>query len=141
MNIVMEFANAGTLEGVIKEHARDGTKIKEEYIKKVLFQILLGLRHCHDRKILHRDIKPENIFLSDEGKVVKLGDFGISKMLESHKGAMAKTQKGTLAHMSPEVYMGKQYDSKSDIWAIGTTLYSLMTKDALFKQKGIGEHE
>jgi len=68
---------------------------------------------------LHRDIKALNIFLTN-GDCVKLGDFGISKMLGA---TIAKTQVGTYENMSPEVYQNDPYDTKSDIWAAGTLLY------------------
>lgn len=51
---------------------------------------------------------------------MKLGDFGISKMLGA---TIAKTQVGTYENMSPEVYQNDPYDTKSDIWAAGTLLY------------------
>ena len=59
-----------------------GQRFKESEVLSVFVQILLGLKHCHEKNILHRDIKPLYIFLTKEGKA-KLGDFGISKMVDS----------------------------------------------------------
>ena len=73
---------------------------------------------------MHRDIKPLNLFMTAQG-TVKLGDFGISRVL-NRSMSLAKTQVGTYYHMSPEVWQGKPYNLKSDIWSLGTLLYQLM---------------
>lgn len=75
--------------------------IKEEVIWRILCQLCLALRECHCRKVkvLHRDIKPANIFM-DENLNVKLGDFGLAKML-SEKSKYAHTNVGTPYYMSP----------------------------------------
>ena len=70
-----------------------GRRLPEEAILDLFVQICLALKHVHDRKILHRDIKPENIFLM-ASNVVKLGDFGVAKVL-SNTLACADTQTGT----------------------------------------------
>lgn len=77
----------------------------------------------HNKNILHRDIKTQNMFLS-RNDVIKLGDFGISKMLGT-QNKMAQTMLGTPYFMSPEVCKGKEYGQKSDIWAIGCAIYEM----------------
>ena len=59
----------------------------------IFVQICLALKHVHAQKILHRDLKSQNIFLTKKG-VVKLGDFGIAKVLDN-TGDVARTQIGT----------------------------------------------
>ena len=81
----------------------------------------LGLKHCHDRKILHRDLKPENIFVTQQD-IIKLGDFGVAKVLNTTL-SKADTLVGTFAYLSPEVLTESPYDGKSDIWALGIVLY------------------
>ena len=78
----------------------------------------------HSKKILHRDIKTQNIFITKG--VLKLGDFGISKELET-MNMKAQTACGTPYFMPPEVCLGKPYDNKADVWAIGVILYELIT--------------
>ena len=83
----------------------------EGVIWKIFMQILLALRECHYRgikgsKILHRDLKPSNIFF-DNNNNVKLGDFGLSKIIkcdnpEGNNDAFANTNVGTPYYMSPE---------------------------------------
>ena len=85
----------------------------------------MTLEYIHGRKVLHRDIKVSNIFLS-KNNTVKLGDFGISKVLESTQ-EIANTVVGTPYYMSPEVCENKPFSFKSDVWALGCVLYELCT--------------
>ena len=76
----MEYADNGTLEGVIDARIRSGNPLSEDEILNYFTQLCLAIKHCHDRKILHRDIKGDNIFLNSRN-IIKLGDFGVSKIL------------------------------------------------------------
>lgn len=89
------------------------------------FQIALALKHVHDKNILHRDLKTQNIFLT-KASMVKLGDFGIAKVLNSET-EMARTVIGTPYYLSPELCEDQPYNQKSDIWALGCVLYELTT--------------
>ncbi len=91
--------------------------------------------YIHGRKILHRDIKSQNIFLTTN-HTVKLGDFGISKLLESTNEA-AMTVVGTPYYMSPEVCENKPYTFKSDVWALGCVLYELCTLQHAFSASNL----
>lgn len=75
--IVMDYADGGDLYKAIKN--QKSVHFTEEQILDWFVQLCLGLKHVHDRKILHRDLKSQNIFLTST-KMVKLGDFGISKV-------------------------------------------------------------
>lgn len=76
-----------------------GATLPEETIVKWMVQICLALKHVHDRKILHRDIKTQNIFVAGNG-LLKLGDFGVSKVLASTH-SLAATGVGTPYYLSP----------------------------------------
>lgn len=88
-------------------------------------QILCALKYCHSpakpgfavgKKVVHRDLKPANIMLTDEG-VIKLCDFGFAREIDFDNSAM--TLVGSPMYMAPEVFQGKTYDEKCDIWSLG----------------------
>lgn len=151
--IYMEYCGGGDLGAVIRELKQKGKIAKEDFVWRILSQLVAALYRCHygidpsepgdsmrpaDSKILstrtsstilHRDLKPENIFL-DGDKSVKLGDFGLSKIMQSHD--FASTYVGTPFYMSPEICAAERYTLKSDIWAVGCIIYELCTKDPPF---------
>lgn len=100
-------------------------------------QICLALKHIHDRKIMHRDIKPHNVFLTRRG-ICKLGDFGVSKVLNKTR-SKAQTLIGTPVYLAPEIILGKGYDMKSDMWAIGIVLYEMMALKSPWTASSLGE--
>ena len=94
----------------------------------------MAVMAMHNKNILHRDIKTQNIFIDDKG-VHKLGDFGISRELK--QDAKAMTACGTPYFMPPEVCLGKPYDSKADVWAIGVIIYELIMLKKPFRGEQI----
>eukprot|EP00292_Cryptomonas_paramecium_P009045 CAMPEP_0113712618 /NCGR_PEP_ID=MMETSP0038_2-20120614/31495_1 /TAXON_ID=2898 /ORGANISM="Cryptomonas paramecium" /LENGTH=249 /DNA_ID=CAMNT_0000639171 /DNA_START=32 /DNA_END=778 /DNA_ORIENTATION=+ /assembly_acc=CAM_ASM_000170 len=124
--IVMAFADGGDLTGRIKVQQGLRKGFSEDQILDWFVQICLGMKHVHDRKILHRDLKSQNIFLTGSHKIIKLGDFGIAKVLDSTNG-FAKTSIGTPYYLSPEICEGRPYSFKSDVWSLGVVLYELCT--------------
>lgn len=95
------------------------------------------MKFIHNKNIIHRDLKPENIFLDIENKV-KLGDFGISKILEN-KNDFANTEIGTPFYLSPEICKGEKYNYKTDIWNIGCIVYELINLKRPFSSTAINE--
>ena len=98
-------------------------KFTEEEIMNWMIQIFIAIEYIHSQKIIHRDIKASNIFLSSI-EIVKLGDFGISRVLENSMEA-AITVVGTPFYMSPELCQNKPYTMKADIWSLGCLLYEI----------------
>ncbi|CAJ1401543.1 unnamed protein product [Effrenium voratum] len=119
--IVMEYCSGGDVRKAIKEKAKQGGYFSEEQIMTWFVQLCQALQYIHSEKVLHRDLKTSNIFLSEDGSI-KLGDFGISRVLEGTTEA-AVTIVGTPYYMSPEVCRSEPYNWKSDIWALGCVLY------------------
>ena len=115
----------GDLAHHIKRNKQKGEQFSEEEIFNWFIQICMALEYVHSKKIIHRDIKTQNAFLTGN-KTIKLGDFGISKVLESTNAA-AMTVIGTPYYMPPENCQSEPYTSKSDVWALGIILYELCT--------------
>lgn len=92
----------------------------EDQIIQLALDMCSALMACQEHNIIHRDIKPQNIFVAKNGSF-KLGDFGISKILDS--STSAHTQIGTMMFIAPEIVMGKSYNSTVDIYSLGLMLY------------------
>ncbi|XP_032774761.1 serine/threonine-protein kinase Nek5 [Rattus rattus] len=122
--IVMEYCDGGDLMERIQRQR--GVLFSEDQILCWFVQISLGLKHIHDRKVLHRDIKSQNIFLSKNGMVAKLGDFGTARTLNNSM-ELAHTCAGTPYYLSPEICQNRPYNNKTDIWSLGCVLYELCT--------------
>lgn len=120
--IVLEYAQGGDLDRLVKNHKKKATSIPEETIWSFASQIANGICFLHQSKILHRDIKAANCFLTHDG-VVKIGDMNISRTIE--KGQLVKTKMGTPYYMSPEILNNLPYDSKCDVWSFGCLVYEL----------------
>ncbi|KAK9867887.1 hypothetical protein WJX84_001961 [Apatococcus fuscideae] len=119
--IVTEFASSGTLHSLISQAKGP---LSEDVVWRLLIQIVLGLHHMHQSRILHRDVKSQNIFL--EGKQVKIGDLGVARHMSTHT-CFAKTVIGTPYYLSPELCEDRPYNQKSDVWALGVVLYECCT--------------
>ena len=131
--IIMEYCSGGDIGKLIKTLKNKKEYFSEEIIWKIFIQLILALYECHNHKegkILHRDIKPSNVFLDSE-KNVKLGDFGLSRML-SNESNFAYSHVGTPYYMSPEQIEEMKYDDKSDIWSLGCFLYELVSLNPPF---------
>ncbi|EDV24867.1 uncharacterized protein TRIADDRAFT_25231 [Trichoplax adhaerens] len=127
--IVMDYCDGGDLYQKINQ--RRGVLFPEDQILDWFVQICLAMKHVHDRKILHRDIKSQNIFLT-KGGIIKLGDFGIAKVLNSTV-ELARTCIGTPYYLSPEICENRPYNNKSDIWSLGCVLYEITTLKHAFE--------
>src|SRR5687767_5067994 len=117
--LVMEALDGETLDDQLM---RDG-RFPWRVAVTVLGELLLGLRHAHDRGVVHRDIKPENIFLlrGDASPRVKILDFGTAKLYTSMPGNLNITQSGvtigTPLYMSPEQAVAGEVTPVSDLYS------------------------
>jgi hypothetical protein len=132
LHIYMELCDGGTLSGKLKSHT-----LTPEDVLAIARDIVQGLVFIHSRKTIHRDVKPDNILLcKGDGNnggakfVAKHGDLGLAK--DIGRATHANTQAGTPLYMAPEIFFGKGYTCKVDVWAAGCVLYELVTGRATF---------
>lgn len=119
----MEYCEVGDMSYHIKRKVNKKEHFSETEIFNWFIQICLALEYVHARRVIHRDLKAQNIFLTGN-LTIKLGDFGISKVLEN-SAAAAQTVVGTPYYMSPEACQSQPYTSKCDVWSLGVILYEL----------------
>ena len=131
--IVMEYLEGSDLAAVV----RDRGALPIEDVVDYLAQACEAVANAHAMGIVHRDLKPSNLMLvrgNDGGECIKVLDFGISKVtsLRGDDGSMNMTRSATVLgsplYMSPEQMMSpRDVDGRTDIWALGTILYELLT--------------
>ena len=135
LNLVLEYADGGDLQSKISAHKNIKKYFNEKTIWSIFIQMVYGVKELHDRNIIHRDLKSANIFLMKNG-ICKLGDLNVSKVAKS---GLLKTQTGTPYFASPEVWGGKPYGLKSDIWSLGCILYQMTTLKMPFQGNNFKE--
>merc|ERR1719487_1931278 len=107
----MELCPGGDLASKLAVLRQRSQRLPEASVWRYLLLLVSALRFVHSRKILHRDLKAQNVFVGTDGNV-RLGDFGVSKLLESTSD-LARTKVGTPYFMSPELCESRPYSSKS----------------------------
>ncbi|ETS85031.1 hypothetical protein PFICI_03056 [Pestalotiopsis fici W106-1] len=158
LHFYMEYCGNGDLGRVIKDLQQKNQYAEESFVWSIFSQLIMALYRCHygvdppevgksvlglgatakpkapvgGMTILHRDLKPENVFLNEDNSV-KLGDFGLSKIMSAHD--FASTYVGTPFYMSPEICAAEKYTLKSDIWALGCIIYELCAREPPFNAK------
>ena len=134
LNLVTEHCSSGDLQQLVNTTKQAGGTVAVRDAVFVTFQILQALAYMHSQEVMHRDLKPSNIFLCP-GLVVKVGDFGIAKMVSVN--SMASTMVGTPFYLSPEVCGGQPYTHPSDMWSAGCVLYELFSLEKPFRGNNI----
>jgi hypothetical protein len=140
--IVMEFLDGEPLD---RRLARAG-RLPVADALRLMRQVANSVGTAHARGIVHRDLKPENIFLVRDseaagGERAKILDFGIAKLLgEQNIKTQTSTVIGTPTYMSPEQCRGVgQIDQRSDVYALGCVLFTLVVGRPPFDSEGAGE--
>ncbi|MBV9507831.1 MAG: protein kinase, partial [Acidobacteriia bacterium] len=119
--MVMELVEGETLQKMVDRRG----PIPAEVCVPLVNQALAGVGSAHRKKVIHRDLKPANLMLNVDG-VVKVMDFGIAKIQNTPGLTRTNTGAGTLLYMAPEQIRGSSADARTDIYAMGVTLYELL---------------
>ena len=126
--IAMEYVDGESLAK--RKAAAPGHCLTVEDLAPLVAQLCAALDYAHsEAKVVHRDLKPANLLVTADGKV-KVTDFGIARSLtDTHTRltGRAGATSGTLLYMSPQQVMGKKATPADDIYALGATLYELLT--------------
>ncbi|HUI75754.1 MAG TPA: protein kinase [Candidatus Acidoferrum sp.] len=129
--IAMEFLEGDSLDKIVEGRPTLPLFQKLEYVVKVCE----ALDHAHRHGVIHRDVKPGNVMVTKDG-AVKVVDFGIARLTDTSM-TQANMMIGSRAYMSPQLYKGERADARSDIWALGVTLYELLA----YRRPFLGESE
>ena len=137
--IIMEYCDGENLKSFIDKHRNNSTLINENILKNIIRQMCIGIKEIHNKKTIHRDLKPENIFMN-ENMEIKIGDFGISKQLNSYKTHTLTVNKaGFNYYIAPKIIYKGIYIEKSDLWSLGCIIYELFTLSIYSEDKSFDE--
>lgn len=137
--IVMEFIAGKDLLAFQKLVRRRQSLLDVDMACHIMLEVAKGIDHAHRKEdkqgrplgIIHRDISPQNILVSWDGRV-RVIDFGIAKAASQSTKTQAGVLKGKFGYLSPEQVRAKPIDRRSDIFAMGTLFWELLTNQRLF---------
>ena len=122
--LVTEFVDGRSLRTIVDENA----PIPSEQAIPLTRKIAEGMAYCHANNVIHRDLKPENILITNDGQPVIM-DFGLALTKGSHRVTYSNLSAtmGTPDYMAPEQIEGQRGDQRTDVYALGTILYELLS--------------
>ena len=137
--IAMEYIDGFDLKTILRRGEERGHPMQVELALFIASKIAAALDYAHRKRdfderemgLVHRDVSPQNVLISQEGDI-KLCDFGIAKAASKASHTQAGALKGKLQYMSPEQAWGRAIDRRSDIFALATVLFEMLTGRKLF---------
>lgn len=124
--MVLEFVPGETLQARLRKLNQANRRMALEEVRNVVAGVCDALDYAHRRGMIHRDVKPANIMITPEGQPV-LMDFGIAKIVGGKQHTATGAVIGTAAYISPEQVRGESLDSRVDIYALGITLFEMLS--------------
>ncbi|HEX7705867.1 MAG TPA: TonB family protein, partial [Thermoanaerobaculia bacterium] len=142
--IAMEYIDGFDLKTILRRAEDRNQPLTPELALFIASKVASALDYAHRKKdfeeqemgLVHRDVSPQNVLISQEGDI-KLCDFGIAKAASKASHTQAGALKGKLQYMSPEQAWGRTIDRRSDVFALATVLFEMLTGRKLFT----GENE
>ncbi len=129
--LVLEFVSGEGLDRLLRRQ----TRLDEREALAIMAEVARGLMAAHERGIVHRDIKPSNVLMLPPGEPgagaprIKISDFGLARHVIDTE-SMALTASGALLgtphYMAPEQWTGRSIDARTDVYALGATLYHML---------------
>jgi serine/threonine-protein kinase len=132
---VMEYIDGESLEQLIRRRGR----IRAHEAIPIFKQALRGVAAAHRAGIIHRDLKPANLMITKDD-IVKVMDFGIAKRQGVPGATKVSTSIGSPYYMAPEQILGRPVDCRTDVYALGITLYELLAGQRPFNSRGKAEY-
>ncbi|KAA0714558.1 Mitogen-activated protein kinase 6 [Triplophysa tibetana] len=114
--------------------------LSEDHARLFMYQLLRGLKYIHSANVLHRDLKPANLFVNTEDLVLKIGDFGLARIMDPHYSHKGHLSEGLVTkwYRSPRLLLSpNNYTKAIDMWAAGCIFAEMLTGRTLFA----GAHE
>jgi TonB family protein len=137
--IAMEYIDGYDLKNILRKAQERDQPLSVEIALFIASKVAAALDYAHRKRdfedkemgLVHRDVSPQNVLISEEGDI-KLCDFGIAKAASKASHTQAGALKGKLQYMSPEQAWGRNIDKRSDIFALATVLFEMLTARKLF---------
>ncbi|KAM9455884.1 G protein-coupled receptor kinase 5 isoform 2-T2 [Clarias gariepinus] len=128
--LVLTLMNGGDLKFHIYKMGIPG--FTKDRVQFYAAEVLCGLEHLHQNKVIYRDLKPENILLDDNGHI-RISDFGLSVIVP--EGELIRGRVGTAGYMAPEVINDKHYGVSVDWWGLGCLIYEMTAASLPFRER------
>lgn len=137
--IAMEYIDGFDLKTILRRAEERGNPMEPQLALFIASKVASALDYAHRKRdfderemgLVHRDVSPQNVLISQEGDI-KLCDFGIAKAASKASHTQAGALKGKLQYMAPEQAWGRSIDRRSDIFALATVLFEMLTGRKLF---------
>lgn len=132
--IALEWFEGGDLAA----HVKPDNLLPPNTVFTLISQAAAALQYAHRLGVVHRDIKPANLMFDAQRTLVRIGDFGVARVVAAHHTQTGMVL-GTPAYMSPEQLAGQKIDGRSDIYSLTVTLFQLLTGVLPFSGASLGQ--